>query len=102
MVTVVFIGNLLISLGNLYVAWRIWKFRQAIAKVTTILTKVERRIHLVLSPAPGAIAKGEKGTHHLREHYQKLELQMQRVEQVLLLINLGYRIWQRQSRLNRS
>ncbi len=98
MLTFVFICNLLIALVNLYIAWRIWQLRRMLAKVAETLTSVERRIHSVLYPAPEVIVKGKKGTYSLRESYRKLELQLQKVEQILLLLSLGYKIWQRQSK----
>ncbi len=94
MLTFVFICNLLIALVNLYIAWRIWQLRRMLAKVAETLTSVERRIHSVLYPAPEVIVKGKKGTYSLRERYRKLELQLQKVEQILLILSLGSKIWQ--------
>ncbi|MGK7875447.1 MAG: hypothetical protein AB4426_19740 [Xenococcaceae cyanobacterium] len=101
MVTFVVIFNLLIALVNLFIAWRIWKLRRVLANVADTLINVERSIHSVLAPAPEVIAKGQKGTNNLRERYQKLELQLQRLGQILTILSLGYKIWQRQSRRGR-
>lgn len=92
MVTVVVAFNVLISLLCLYVAWQVWNLRRVLGAAADVLTDVERSTYEVLHGAPDAIKLGQTGTHGLRESYQQLELQLQKVQQVLMLLGLGQRI----------
>ena len=102
MLIFVVVCNLFLALVNLYIALRIWKLRKVLANVTETLTNVERRVHRVLYPSPVVISKAQTGTAGLRESYRRLEMQMQKLQQVLVLLNFGYRMWQRKpgGRLN--
>lgn len=93
MVTVVVVANLLIALTCLYVAWRVWKLRQVLATVANAVAIAERNTYRVLSRAPQGISRGQIGTSQLRSRYQKLRLQVQRLEEILQLINLLQRSW---------
>jgi hypothetical protein len=100
MVTVVVVLNVLISLLCLYVAWQVWNLRRTLMVATAILTNVERSTYLVLHGAPNAISQGQLGVHGLRESYQQLDLQLQKVQQVLALIGLLQRAWRSVGRSN--
>jgi hypothetical protein len=84
--------NVLISLLCLYVAWRVWKLRQALAITADVVTAFERNTYLVLHGAPQAIYKGQLGICGLRERYQQLDRQLQQVQQVLTILGLLQRI----------
>lgn len=97
MITVVVI-NLLISCFCFYAAWQIWKLRRTLAQVANALTDYERSTHSVLYGAPTGISQGQRGVYQLRQQYQTLELQLQKVRQVLGLISLGQGVWRKQIR----
>jgi hypothetical protein len=96
MLTVVVVLNTLIALICFYVAWQIVKLRRKLAKIADTLTSAEKSTHSVLSRSPERISKGERGIHRLTERYQQLEPQWQKIQQVLTLIRLGQKVWQRQ------
>jgi len=98
MVTVVVVLNTLIALICFYVAWRIVKLRRRLAKIADTLISAERRTHSVLKGGPKGIYKGQRGVHKLIERYQRLEPQLQKIQQVLALLSLGQKVWQRGSR----
>ncbi|MBW4491106.1 MAG: hypothetical protein KME12_25390 [Trichocoleus desertorum ATA4-8-CV12] len=98
MVMTVVIINLLISGFCLCAAWQIWKLRRTLAQVANALTNYERSTHKVLYGAPVGILQGQKGANLLRQQYQTLELQLQKVQQVLGLISLGQGVWRTQVR----
>jgi len=98
MVTVVVVLNLLISLLCLYVAWRVWNLRRVLAATADALTLAERNTYNVLHGAPNAIYTGQLGVEGLRERYQQLNLQLQRLQQVLTLLGLVQSIWRTTSR----
>lgn len=99
MLTLVVTFNLLLALGCFYLAWKVWRFRRAIAAVTDALLTAERRTHAVLHGAPNAILKGQIGTHQLRQSYQKLAPQYQQVRRALALLSVGQTVWSQPARL---
>ncbi|MBD2097255.1 hypothetical protein H6F90_19325 [Trichocoleus sp. FACHB-591] len=98
MVITVVVINLLVSCFCFYAAWQIWKLRRTLAQVANALTASERSTHSVLYGAPTGILQGQRGVNQLRQQYQKLELQLQKVQQVLGLISLGQGVWRQQVR----
>lgn len=94
MLTFVCLVNLLITVINFYVAWRIWKLRRVLANITRTLTKVEGTLRVVLIPTPVVVGKGQLGTQQLSDRYQKLTLLLQQLQPLLALIGWGY-TWQR-------
>jgi len=93
MLTVIIVINLLISLLCLSVAWRVWKLRRQLATVADILRAAERSTYTVLHKAPNFIHQRQSGVHGLRERSQQLELQLQKIKQVLILLGLAQRVW---------
>ena len=97
MLTFVVICNLLITLLNFFLAWQIWQWRQKLALVAQTLNRFERSTHRILSVTPEVLDTGEKATSNLRERYQRLELQLERLAQVIRLVVWAYRLWQKQT-----
>lgn len=89
MIAFVVVFNTLLALVNFYIAWRVWKMRRVLAGVTQGIQAADRNTYNTLHPAPDAIAIGQKGTSALRQQYQKLEIQLERLGQILALIRLG-------------
>jgi hypothetical protein len=94
MLITVVILNLLITLGCLLVAFRMWKLQQTLARATNTLEAAERRVHRVLYRAPEAIRRGQVGIYQLRQTVHQLEPQLQQARQVLMLLSLGRSLWQ--------
>ncbi|MDP8962876.1 MAG: hypothetical protein M3O33_02595 [Cyanobacteriota bacterium] len=93
MLTVVVVLNVLISLLCLYVAWQVWNLRRVLAATTDAVLLAERNTYKLLHGAPEAISQGQVGVSGARESYQQLELQIQKVQQVLMLLSLVQRVW---------
>ncbi len=93
MLQVVVIFNVLLSLLCLYVAWQVWNLRRTLAATAAVLTDAERNTHAVLYGAPMAISQGQLGVHGLRDRYQQLELQLQKLRQVLAVLALIQSLW---------
>lgn len=93
MLAIVIIFNVLISLLCLYVAWQVWNLRQALANAAEIVTAAERSVNDVLHQAPNAIGTAQLGADRLRKSYQRLELQIKQIRQILMLLGLVNSIW---------
>lgn len=94
MVTLVILINVLISIVCFYIAWRIVKLRRQIAKIANKIIGAERRVYAALHNAPTKISKGQRGAQQIQERYQQLEAKLQRLQQVVMLLSLGVRVWQ--------
>lgn len=102
MVTFVVVFNILIALINFYIAWRVWQLRRTIAGVATAILVADRNTYNTLHGAPNAIATGQKGTKAAREQYRQLEIQLQKLRQLLGLLNFAQQVWRRRSRQTRK
>ncbi len=92
MITFVVVFNVLLSLLCLYVAWQLWNLRRSLAITADVVALFERDTYNALHGAPQAISQGQLGVNNLRSGYQQLEIQLQRVQQILSLLSLAPRI----------
>ncbi|GAB4183001.1 MAG: hypothetical protein Fur006_19430 [Coleofasciculaceae cyanobacterium] len=92
MVAVVVVINVLISLLCLYVAWFLWNLRRALSVAADVVTLFDRDTHNALYGAPQAISQGQLGIRATRGSYQNLEIQLQRVQQVIAFLGLLQRL----------
>ncbi|MBE7381086.1 MAG: hypothetical protein F6J95_006720 [Leptolyngbya sp. SIO1E4] len=94
MIQVVIGLNIAIALFGFYVAWRIWRVRQALAGFAVMLAAWERHTHWALNPdrTPDLILRGQQATASLRERYGRLEAQLQQFRRILALALLGLRL----------
>ena len=87
--------NLSITLLNVYIAVKIWQLRLLIARITTILVNYESYFRIVLKVAPQVIYQGQNNTYLLRQRYRILQLQIDKIRQLIWLLNWSYRVWWR-------
>jgi hypothetical protein len=82
--------NLVIALFCFYVAWRLWRLTQTLGAVADALVTWERNTHNTLNPTviPPAILLGQSGTARLRGRYAQLQIQLQRLQQVMALASM--------------
>lgn len=85
--------NLLITILNLYIAWKIWRLRQVLARVTAKLNLIEYRTYYLLCGAPRAIITAQQETSRLKIGYEKLTAQLQQMQKLLQLLTLAMNIW---------
>ncbi|MDZ8107979.1 MAG: hypothetical protein RM338_20480 [Nostoc sp. DedQUE12a] len=95
MVILVVTINTLISLILLYIALQVWQLKQRLASVADSLTAYEICTHTTLHQAPENIYLNQQNIYNLRQRNQALQIQIQQVQQIISLILLGRKIWQR-------
>ncbi|MBF2002441.1 MAG: hypothetical protein IGS38_17175 [Synechococcales cyanobacterium M58_A2018_015] len=95
MVTVVVVCNVLIAAGCWYVAWRMWRLRQALSRAAEALISAERSTRWVLHQAPLVIGQQQQDTHHLRWQYRQVERQLRHVQRLVTLLGLSQLVWRR-------
>lgn len=93
MLTVVVVLNVLISLLCLYVAWQVWNLRRVLGATADAVLVAERNTHKIFYGAPEAISQGQVAIGGVIDSYQQLELQLQKVQQVLTLLSLVQKVW---------
>lgn len=95
MVVTIIIINVLIALSLLYTARRLWLLRRRFQRLNNILIAVNRSAGAALAGTPNAIYKGQRGFYQLKQRNEPLQVQLQRVRQVLSLLSVGQQAWQR-------
>lgn len=93
MLNVVVVLNVLISLLCLYVARQVWNLRRVLGATVDAVLLAERNTYKVLHDAPENILQGQVGVGSARDSYQQLEVQLQKIQQVLTLLSLVQRVW---------
>lgn len=92
--------NILIAGLCWYGAWRVWRVRAALAKITEALALAELNVQ-ALQSAPESIRKGQISTQQLRQQYQTALFWLRQVQQLSVLLSLGQVVgqrWVRQAR----
>ena len=95
MVVTIIIINVLIASILLYAARRIWLLRRRFQRLNNTLIAVNHSTGAALSGTPNAIYKGQMGIYQLKQRNEPLQIQIQRVRQVLSLLSVGQQAWQR-------
>lgn len=82
--------NLVIALFCFYVAWRLWRLSKTLGAVADALMNWDRSANNILDPivVPPAILLGQSGTASLRQRYSLLQLQRQRLGQLMAVVGL--------------
>lgn len=102
MLTFVLIFNLLLAALCLGVAWQVWTLRRTLAHVADVLTSAEQKTRRVLQRAPNSIRRGQLNIYELRQQVQQLEPQLQQLQRVSGLLQLGQLLWRRRPTQRRS
>jgi hypothetical protein len=90
--------NVLIALGCLWVAARLWRIRCILRCAADELIDAERKTHLVLQGAPEAIQQGQLGIYTLRQQLVGLAPTFQQAQQAIALLTYSAALWQRAQR----
>lgn len=106
MIALIAIANFIIALFNLYLAWKLQKWRRAIAYFADTLACTESSARNILSRAPNSILKGQQESRALKEFYREWQRQWQQLAQLLALLRflavLTSKQWQLPKRLGSS
>jgi hypothetical protein len=81
--------NFSLTVLNLYVAYRLWRWRQYLAQVTLHLERWENYCDLVLKSAPEVILQGRSGSHAIRQSYPQLGLSLAQLQSILAVIRFS-------------
>jgi hypothetical protein len=95
MITIVVLINILLSLMLLYIAGQVLRIKETLGIIADKLNSYERLSHAVLHTAPENIYTSQQEIYSLRQKRQKLNLQIQQVQQIINLVILGRKMWQR-------
>jgi hypothetical protein len=102
MVVFVVILNVLIGLVCLAVAFVVWMLRRKVASASDKILSVERSVYRVLNPAPPKIEKARRGSQSARAKYLKLEMQTQKMQQIVAMLSVGRGFWMRRAAVSRT
>lgn len=94
-IVLIVLVNLSITLLNIYLAIKILQLRAIVKRITAILINYENYFRYALAIAPQIIYRGNSNVHLFKHRYRLLQLQVQRIRQILLVLSWSYRAWQR-------
>jgi hypothetical protein len=83
--------NLSLTVLNLYVAYRLWRWRQYLIRATLTLERLEGYCDRILNPAPELIFKGRSGSHRLRQFHLQLGQCLAQLNLIRGLVGIGVR-----------
>jgi hypothetical protein len=95
MIVFIIVVNLCITVVNFYLAVKIWQLRRWLICETKTLIDCERSIQDLLYFGQTILDRQQKKISDLRQRYQLLQLQWQRIKQILFLLNLTVRLWRK-------
>ena len=94
--------NLLLAILNLCAAWYLWRLRQQMVRLSQKLERLERRSRRLLPLATTQIRARQQTTNHLNQQYEKLRSLQLQLQQILQLLNLALRLWQKSAQRSRQ
>lgn len=95
MIVIVITLNLIITIFNFYLAVKLWQLRKLLALITSALINCENYLYYVFLITPQILQKEQTNIYHFRQRYQLWQLQLQKIKQMIVLLNWLYRIWRR-------
>jgi hypothetical protein len=95
MIVFVILVNLCITLVNFYLAIKIWQLRRWLICSNRTLVDCEHSIQNILYFGTAILVQKQRNINDLRQRYQLLQLQWQRIKQILFLLNLTVRLWRK-------
>lgn len=95
MVITVVILNTSIALVLLYVALQLWRLRLRLVKITNWIIFVDSQAHTLLGQALEKINISQENISHLGHRKQRIDSQIQNLQQVIRLIVWGKQLWGR-------
>ncbi len=95
MIIVVIVLNSLITVFNLYLAIKLWQFCKLLGLITSAISSCENYLHAVLLITPQLLQKNQNNIYLFRQQYSLLTLQLQKIKQIIVLLNWCYRAWRR-------
>lgn len=79
--------NLVLTLFNCYLVWKLWQWRGAISLFARTVQQLERQCNLLGHPIPTTLNLRQGNLRDLRLSYQTLTLQLLRCQKILFLIS---------------
>jgi hypothetical protein len=102
MIIFLIVVNLLITLLNLYLAWKISKLRQILIQVTNAFERCEKNARVMLYLAPKLLRRSQNNIFVCKKKYQRFQLQTEQLRKIFIFLLWLFRMYQKQSRLRPS
>ena len=83
--------NFSLTVLNLYVAYRLWRWRQYLRQLTLTLERVEGYCDRFLSSAPEAILQAHNSSQKIRQYYPQLGQSLAQIQAILGFARIGLR-----------
>jgi hypothetical protein len=94
LVGIVVVCNLIITIFNLYLVWKIWQIRRCLSCSADILVDLEENLTLILPESPSLILELSREINRLNDQYKRIESKGKKLNFFLSILSLIYRIYQ--------
>ena len=90
LIGVAIFGNCVLTVASFYLAWRLWRWRQALITLTALLEYWHGQLGQTVKPA--SLQPAQNQIAHLKQTYGRLSQQLQTGGQILAWLGLGWRL----------
>lgn len=84
------LANIALAMGGFYLAWRIWRWRQALVTLRAQLDYWHGQLGRSANPALIQLSQGK--LTHLKQTYTRISQQLQKGGQILTWVGLAWRL----------
>ena len=95
---IVVLMNVAIAMGCFYLARRTWRLHYKLERLERRILLLDRRVNTVLQQTTHVFEKQQVVSSNLKQRYSRLEVQIQQLQKILTLVNLGLSLWRWQRR----
>ena len=93
-VVIVVTCNLIITIFNLYLTWKICQIRRCLSCSADILVDLEENLANLFRESPSLILEVSLEIYGLRNNYKTWKKYSDRIKQILIILRLIYRLYQ--------
>ena len=94
LVIIVIVCNLIIFILNLYLIWKIHKFKKFLSKIADTFIYLEENCNLLFKEYLLLLLKSALELNNINRKYKLLKKRNQQLKQLFIIFRLGYQIYQ--------
>ncbi len=98
LVVIVVTCNLIITILNLYLTWKIWQIRKCLSCYADILVDLEENLAIIFRESPASILEVSLEIYRLKNNYETWEKYSNMIKKSLFIFDLIYRVYKKKLR----
>ena len=98
LVVIVVTCNIIITILNFYLIWKIYQLRKCLSCYADILVDLEENLAILFRESPSSILEVSREIYRLRDNHKIWEKYSDRIKKSLIILRLIYRLYQKKLR----